>query len=194
MNTEPLGRHFGSGDAVRYLLERDVTSVVRRAVIGLRVNTERRVTTIVGRAAPADVAPSARSSRAQGHATALRASHRHNQAMSHTSATVEPSQLSPAVTLFDGWQASERHSPAIPGVRASAEPVRQPRQLPAGKVGLLPLRYIAGGDVRCCNQRRSKWPLSRVFVGFNRQYVRSGHYGEVWEFFWSSRRARQRLA
>jgi Phasin protein len=24
-----------------------------------------------------------------------------------------------------------------------------------------------------------------VFVGFNRQYVRSGHYGEVWEFFWS---------
>ena len=32
-------------------------------------------------------------------ATALRASHRHNQAMSHTSATVEPSQLSPAVTL-----------------------------------------------------------------------------------------------
>jgi hypothetical protein len=28
-----------------------------------------------------------------------RVSHRHNQAMSHTSAIVEPSQLSPAVTL-----------------------------------------------------------------------------------------------
>ena len=36
--------------------------------------------------APADVAITARSSRAQGHATALRASHRHNQAKSHTSA------------------------------------------------------------------------------------------------------------
>ena len=46
-----------------------------------------------------EVATTARSSRAHGHATALRASHRHNQAMSHTSATVEPSQLSPAVTL-----------------------------------------------------------------------------------------------
>jgi len=34
-----------------------------------------------------------------GRATALRASQRHNQAMSHTSAIVEPSQLSPAVTL-----------------------------------------------------------------------------------------------
>ena len=32
-------------------------------------------------------------SRAHGHATALRALQRHNQAMSHTSATVEPSQL-----------------------------------------------------------------------------------------------------
>ena len=31
--------------------------------------------------------------------------------------------------------------------------------------------------------RTRKWPLSRVFVGFNRQYVRSGHYGEVWHFF-----------
>ena len=31
--------------------------------------------------------------------------------------------------------------------------------------------------------RTRKWPLSRVFVGFNRQYVRSGHYGEVWDFF-----------
>ena len=53
-------------------------------------------------------------------------------------------------------------------------------------IGLLPLSYIAGSDARpvCCNQRTmKKWPLSRVFVGFNRQYVRSGHYGEVWEFF-----------
>ena len=62
--------------------------------------------------APADVATTARSSRAHEHATALRTSHRHSQAMSHTSATVEPSQLSPAVPL-DGWQASGRHSPAI---------------------------------------------------------------------------------
>src|ERR1700730_3373940 len=52
-----------------------------------------------GARAAADVASTARSSRAHGHASALRASHRHNQAMSHTSATVEPSQLSPAVTL-----------------------------------------------------------------------------------------------
>ena len=50
-------------------------------------------------AAPADVATTARSSRAHGHATALRASQRHSQALSHTSAIVEPSQLSPAVTL-----------------------------------------------------------------------------------------------
>ena len=27
------------------------------------------------------------------------------------------------------------------------------------------------------------WPPSRVLVGFNRQYVRSGHYGEVCDFF-----------
>ena len=49
--------------------------------------------------AAADVATTAGSSRAHGHANALRASQRHNQAMSHTSAIVEPSQLSPAVTL-----------------------------------------------------------------------------------------------
>ena len=29
--------------------------------------------------------------------------------------------------------------------------------------------------------------FSRVFVGFNRQYVRSPHHGEVYDFFWSSR-------
>ena len=52
MNPELLGCHFGSGDAIAYLLKRDVTSVVRRAVIGLRVNTERRETTIVCGAKP----------------------------------------------------------------------------------------------------------------------------------------------
>ena len=52
-----------------------------------------------GATAAVDVATTARSSRAHGHATALRASQRHNQAMSHSTAIVEPSQLSPAVTL-----------------------------------------------------------------------------------------------
>ena len=51
-------------------------------------------------------------------------------------------------------------------------------------IGLLPLRYIAVGDVRpVCNQRTRKWPLSGVFVGFSRQYVRLGHYGGVGNFF-----------
>jgi len=40
------------------------------------------------------------------------------------------------------------------------------------------LRYVGGGG---------------VFVGFNRQYVRSGHYGEVWEFFWYAKRPRLSL-
>ena len=38
--------------------------------------------------------------------------------------------------------------------------------------------------------RTREWPLSRIFVDFNRQYVRSAHYGEVWEFFWSLEVAR----
>ena len=38
------------------------------------------------------MATTARSSRARGHATALRASQRHNQTMSHSTAIVEPSQ------------------------------------------------------------------------------------------------------
>ena len=33
-----------------------------------------------------------------------------------------------------------------------------------------------------CAIRSRKWPLSGVF-SFNRQYVRSGHYGEEWDFF-----------
>ena len=36
-----------------------------------------------------------------------------------------------------------------------------------------------------------KWPLSRVFVGFYRPCVRSGHSSEVWEFFWKSRHSRR---
>ena len=45
--------------------------------------------------------------------------------------------------------------------------------------GLL-LRYsqVVAGAIRT-----GKWQLPRVFVDFNRQYVRSGHYGEVWDFF-----------
>ena len=31
--------------------------------------------------------------------------------------------------------------------------------------------------------RTREWPFSRVFVGLNRQNVRSGHYGEVRDFF-----------
>src|SRR5262245_40787189 len=50
VNAELLGRHFGSGNAVCDLLERDVARIVRRAVIGLGVDAERREATIVGRA------------------------------------------------------------------------------------------------------------------------------------------------
>jgi hypothetical protein len=50
VNAELLGRHFGSGNAVCYLLERDVARIVRRAVIGLGVDAEWREATIVGRA------------------------------------------------------------------------------------------------------------------------------------------------
>ena len=63
-------------------------------------------------------------------------------------------------------------------------------QYPAPAVGLPPwyrvatngllLRYsqVVAGAIRT-----GKWQLPRVFVDFNRQYVRSGHYGEVWDFF-----------
>ena len=113
-----------------------------------------------------------------------------------------------AVTAFagcdacDGWQTSRRYSPAI--LLAFAHVSRwwnqardgfEDRRLaararyPAPAAGLstwyrcatngLLLCYIAGGDER---YRTREWPLSRVFVDFNRQYVRSGYYGEVWEF------------
>ena len=39
--------------------------------------------------------------------------------------------------------------------------------------------------------RTRKWPLSRVFVGFNRQYVRSAHYGEVVGFFLGQKISRE---
>src|SRR5262245_18871254 len=50
VNAELLGRHFGSGKAVCYLLERDVARIVRRAVIGLGVDAEWREATSVDRA------------------------------------------------------------------------------------------------------------------------------------------------
>ena len=50
MNTKLVGCHFCSGNAIRYLLERNVARVVRRAVIGLRVDAEWREATVIGRA------------------------------------------------------------------------------------------------------------------------------------------------
>ena len=102
-----------------------------------------------------------------------------------------------------GWQASRRHSPAIPGVRtrvAVAEPTRETASKIVGLrraldirlrpwafrpgIGLLPMGFCcATSPVVAGAIRTRKWPLSRVFVDFNRQYVRSGHYGEVCEFF-----------
>ena len=62
---------------------------------------------------------------------------------------------------------------------------------PAPAVGLPPwyrfatkgllLRYIAGVAGAIRTRKR------RVFVGFNGQYVRSGHYGEVCDFFLATR-------
>ena len=55
-------------------------------------------------------------------------------------------------------------------------------------IGLLPLRYIAAGDVHTvATNGLESGRFPRVFAGFNGLYVRSGRYGEVWEFFWSSR-------
>ena len=60
--------------------------------------------------------------------------------------------------------------------------------------GLLPRRfYCATSPVVAGATRIRRWPLSRVFVGFNRQYVRSGHYGEVWNFF-AARGSSSRIA
>ena len=112
------------------------------------------------------LATAARSSRAHGHASAPRASHRHNQAMSHTSATVEPSQLSPAVTLrrLAGVKASlasnswRSHTCRGRGTKARdrveglglrrALDIRPRPWVFRPRTGLLPWRYIAAGDVR----------------------------------------------
>ena len=51
-------------------------------------------------------------------------------------------------------------------------------------IGLLPMDFCcATSPVVAGAIRTRKWLLSRVFVGFDRQYVRSGHYGEVCDFF-----------
>ena len=62
---------------------------------------------------------------------------------------------------------------------------------PAPAVGLPPwyrfatngllLRYIAGGGERYTQLESRRF--QGFFVGFNRQYVRSAHYGEVCDFF-----------
>ena len=49
MNAQFFGSHFRSGDAISYLLERDVTRIIRVAVIGLHVDAEGRKAAIVGR-------------------------------------------------------------------------------------------------------------------------------------------------
>jgi hypothetical protein len=43
-------------------------------------------------------------------------------------------------------------------------------------IGLLPLRYPVGGEVRSFATNGLETGRFKVFVGFNRQYVRSGHY------------------
>src|SRR5271154_1162230 len=50
MDSQFFGRHFRSSNAVRYLLERDVTRIVRRAMIWFRINAEGRESAIVSRA------------------------------------------------------------------------------------------------------------------------------------------------
>jgi hypothetical protein len=46
-------------------------------------------------------------------------------------------------------------------------------------IGLLPMGFCcATSPVVASAIRTREWPLSRVFVDFNRQYVRSGHYGD----------------
>ena len=48
MNPELLGCHFGSGDAIRDLLERDISGIVRSTMVGLHIDAEWREATIVG--------------------------------------------------------------------------------------------------------------------------------------------------
>jgi hypothetical protein len=40
MNPEPLSRHFGSCNAIGYLLERDIARIVGSTVIGLHIDAE----------------------------------------------------------------------------------------------------------------------------------------------------------
>ena len=48
MNPELLGCHFGSGNAICYLLERDISGVVRSTMVGLHIDAEWREATIIG--------------------------------------------------------------------------------------------------------------------------------------------------
>ena len=43
--------------------------------------------------------------------------------------------------------------------------------------------HCATSPVAVSAIRTREWPLSRIFVDFSGQYVRSGHYGEVCDFF-----------
>src|SRR5262245_24159447 len=52
MNAELFGRHSRSGDAVRYLLEGNITRIVWLAMIGFFVDAEGREATIIGRPEP----------------------------------------------------------------------------------------------------------------------------------------------
>ena len=75
--------------------------------------------------------------------------------------------------------------------RYCAEGVTARARYPAPTVGLPPsyrfavngllLRYIAGGGERCYEIESGRF--SRVFVDFNGQYVRSGHYVRCAIFF-----------
>ena len=71
----------------------------------------------------------------------------------------------------------------IVGLRRALDIRRRPWALRPG-IGLLPMGFCcATSPVVAGAIRIRKWPLSKVFVGFNRQYVRSAHYGEVCDFF-----------
>ena len=143
-------------------------AALRGAVVTSRTPFSPKTGADHGAWAPADVAPTVRSSRAHGHATALMASHRHNQAMSHTSATVEPSQISPAVTAGKRQGVTRQQFLAFAHVSRVAEPRRETASKIVGlrararysapAVGLPPwgllLRYIAGGGGRSANNER----------------------------------------
>ena len=95
------------------------------------------------------------------------------------------------------WRSEKRHLvPIIPMLRPGRET--------ASKIVGLRARSISGSAVglaawygfainasvalhrrwwRALYELARKWPLSTVFVDFNGQYVRTGRYGEVWDFF-----------